>query len=478
MGAFGPGPPHCMDRESESTSSPAGGDPPFPGPLPAPSGGRPDSEGQKPTSPPPKGSVTDVFDQILKRSSTLYRGNPDVLREAYVPPRLPHREEQIRRVAEVIAPALKGDTPSNLLIYGKIGTGKTAVVTQVRQDIARRGNLPKKIRFLAVNCATVDTHYALLQTLGNSLVDREEDRIPTGWSLDRVYSVFCSHCDRQGGTILLVLDEIDKLVKNSGNEVLYSLSQINTELKEARVGIIGISNDLKFTDNLDARVRSRLNEEKILFPPYDALQLRDILEDRAREVFAPNALEPGVLERCAAYAAQENGDARRALALLRVASQIAERSGVSQIRDEHVVQAKSSLERDIITECVRTLAPHYKLLLWAIVVTCERRRGSLPTGEVYENYTGVCHRLSVPPLHQRSISNHLADLEELGLIRAKVISKGRGGRTRQIDIAVPASETLNALEEDELLKGLSRRRGAGQTNLFRFETGTAGSPPS
>jgi cell division control protein 6 len=454
-----------LDQEGERVPSGPSG-------LGSPSGG-PGRSGAVRESPPEAASpVKEVFDDILRQSSALYKGSPDVLREAYVPPRLPHREEEIRKVAQVLAPALRGETPSNLLIYGKIGTGKTAVVTQVRKDMARRTGLERPIRFVLANCANVDTHYALLQTLANSLVEKDEERIPTGWSLDRVYSAFCNICDRVGGTILLVLDEIDKLVKNSGDGVLYSLAQINTELKGARVGIIGISNDLHFTELLDARVRSRLNEEKILFPPYDADQLRDILEDRAREVFQPGVLQPGVLERCAAYAAQENGDARRALALLRVAAQIAERKGNKQIRDDDVIEAKSRLERDIITDCVKTLSPHYKILLWAIVASSERRgaRG-LETGAVYEAYRHVCQKAGASPLHFRSISNHLADLEDLGLIRARVISKGRGGRTREIEIAVPPQETLRALEEDSLLQPLSRSRGTGQTSLFRFGGG-------
>lgn len=413
--------------------------------------------------------IGDVFDQMLSRSSTIYRGNPDVLREAHVPARLPHREDELRRIAHVLAPALRGQGPANLLIYGKIGSGKTAVVTQVRQEISRRTNLPSRISFVTVNCATVDTPYALLQTLGNALIENDEERIPTGWSLDRVYQALCAACDARGGTIFVVLDEIDKFVQKSRDDVLYALAQINTELKGARVGLIGISNDLKFTENLDARIRSRLNEEKILFSPYDALQLKDILRDRAQEVFAPEALEPGVIERCAAYAAQESGDARRALALLRLSAQLAERAGLSVVREEHVIKAKGRLETDIIVECVRNLPLHAKILLWTVVACCERRRTSLPSGEVYENYASLCKRLNVTPLQNRSISNHVGELETLGLIHAAVISRGRAGRTREISVAVPPQETLHALEEDEALKPLSRQRSLSQTSLFRFD---------
>ncbi|MCI4361495.1 MAG: AAA family ATPase, partial [Thermoplasmata archaeon] len=307
-------------------------------------------------------TATEVFDAILRNSSDLYRGHREILRESYIPPRLPHREHQIRQVAEVLGPALRGDVPSNLLIYGKIGTGKTAVVAQVRQDLLRRSDASGEIAFITVNCGNLDTAYGLLQTIGNTFATAESERIPTGWSMDRVQTAMRQLMDARGGIQILVLDEIDRLVARSGDGVLYTLSQINTELQSARLVIVGISNDLKFTNNLDARVRSRLNEEKILFPPYDATQLQDILRERAKEAFRDGVVDAGVIERCSAYAALENGDARRALALLRLAAELAERDRAKRITSDHVVKAKSRLERDILVECCRTLPPHCKVL--------------------------------------------------------------------------------------------------------------------
>src|SRR4029077_17006854 len=209
-----------------------------------------------------------------------------------------------------------------------------------------------------INCGNVDTPYSLLQTIGNTFAAQSTEQIPTGWSLDRVPSTMRALMDDHPATVILILDEIDRLVAKSGSDVLYTLSQLNTELKRARLVLVGISNDLKFTNQLDARVRSRLNEEKILFPPYDAQQLQDILKDRALEVYREGVLDAGVIERCAAYAALENGDARRALALLRLAGEMAERDRAKRITGDHVVKAKSRLEQDIILECCKTLPSH------------------------------------------------------------------------------------------------------------------------
>jgi len=436
-----------------------------------------DRRSSVPPTPPPAGapaasppsSAAEFLDEILLSKSDLFRGSREVLRDSHVPSRLPHREEQIRQVAEVLAPALRGDLPSNLLIYGKIGTGKTAVVAAVRQDMQRRTEAEKSVSFVTVNCGNIDTAYSLLQTIGNSYARSEAERIPTGWSLDRVQAGMRRLMDTSGGTILLVLDEIDRLVARSGDSVLYTLSQLNTELESSRLVIVGISNDLKFTNHLDARVRSRLNEEKILFPPYDALQLQDILRERSREAFKDGVIDPGVVERCAAYAALENGDARRALALLRLAAEMAERDKAKRITPDHVVKAKNRLEQDIIVDCCRTLPPHCKVLLYAILQSYERRRNGVLTGEVYDSYRRLAERLGLQPLHARSISNYVSELETLGLIRATIVSRGRGGRTREIIVDVPISETLPALEEDPLLAPVGRPRTRGQMLLTNFD---------
>jgi archaeal cell division control protein 6 len=432
----------------------------------------PPHPGAPPGSPP--STASEVFDAVLRHASELYKGNREVLRESYIPSRLPHREHQIRQVAEVLAPALRGDIPSNLLIYGKIGTGKTAVVAQVRQDLQRRSDTAGHLTFITVNCGNLDTPYSLLQTIGNSIAPTEAERIPTGWSLDRVQAAMRGLMDARGGTVILTLDEIDRLVARSGDGVLYTLSQLNTELAAARLVIVGISNDLKFTNNLDARVRSRLNEEKILFPPYDAPMLQDILRERAKEAFRDGVVDAGVIERCAAYAALENGDARRALALLRLAAEMAERDRAKRITSDHVVKAKSRLEQDIILECVRTLPPHCKVLLFAILQAYERRRGGVLTGEVYDSYTRISQRLGLQPLHARSISNYLSELENLGLIRATIVSRGRGGRTREIVVDVPLSETMPALADDPLLAPIARPKSANQTLLTNFDNPNRG----
>lgn len=407
-----------------------------------------------------------VFKQYLT-GKQIFRNNREILRPSYIPGDLPHRQGQINQLAQITVTALKGERPSNVLVFGKTGTGKTAVVKYLGNEIKKADSELNKVIFLYMNCEVVDTQYGVLQNIGNQFIQDFEDRIPfTGWSTERVYNILREKVDDQNRVIIIVLDEIDKLVYKSGDDVLYHLSKINDDLKNSRVSVIGISNDLKFTEFLDPRVKSRLGEEKLVFPPYNAEQLQDILHQRAALAFDEGILEGAVIPLCAALAAQEHGDARRALDLLRIAAEIAERSNDDHITEAHVYKAKNKIELDCVTEAVKTLPTQSKLVLLGILVNEEKNNGRLTTGDVYETYRDLCKVVGVACLTQRRVTDLISELDMLGIIHARVKSFGRGGRTKEIEAAVPLAETRCTLEEDEILQALKNYRPKTQTTLM------------
>jgi cell division control protein 6 len=244
-------------------------------------------------------------------------------------------------------------------------------------------------------------------------------------------------------------------VKKSGDDILYNLSRINGDLKKAKVSIIGISNDLTFTDYLDPRVKSSLGEEEIIFPPYNADQLRDILEQRSKMAFKDNTLEQAVIPLCAAFAAQEHGDARKALDLLRVSAELAERLRGTVVREEHVRKAREKIEIDRITEVVRTLPTQSKLVLYSIVLLDRGTPGKeLNTGDVYNVYRRLCRMIDADVLTQRRVTDLISELDMLGIVNATVVSKGRYGRTKEISLSVPPESTSKVLMDDYRLKAL------------------------
>ena len=387
-----------------------------------------------------------------------------------MPEILPHREREINNLATIMVPALRNETPSNVFIYGKTGTGKTAVTKFVGKELLKKGQeTGKKVNFIYINCEVVDTQYRLLQNIANHFIEEWSERIPfTGWPTDEVFAKLKSMIEKQGGVIVVILDEVDKL---KGDEALYNLSRINTDLKNSKVSIIGLSNDLKFTEFLDPRVKSSLGEENMIFPPYDASELQDILNQRIEIALKPDSIEDDVVPLCSALAAQEHGDARRALDLLRMSAELAERSNALKITKKYVKLAQNKIEIDRIIEVVRTLPTQSKLILLAVLLQEKHNRktgttGAITTGEVYEIYKDIGKKTRTDILTQRRIADLISELDMLGIITARVISKGRYGRTRDIRISSSTEDIMNILKEDDFFNELTNYRIRAQTRLI------------
>jgi len=207
-------------------------------------------------------------------------------------------------------------------------------------------------------------------------------------------------------------------------------------------------------DNLDPRVRSSLGEEELVFPPYNALQLQDILKDRAEKAFKEGVLEDGVIAKCAAFAAREHGDARRALDLLRVAGELAEREISKKVRLEHIDSANQKIEKDKMLDVIESEPMQFQLVLYSIFMLEERNKDDegIFTGDVFNEYQELCRKTKNEVLTQRRISDIIADFDMLGIINARVISKGRQGRTREIKLMVP--EGIRKKAEEFLTDGL------------------------
>ncbi len=406
-------------------------------------------------------TIKGIFEDMLTIVNIFE--NRDVLRSTYTPDYLPHRSDQVKSLATVLVSALRGETPSNVLIYGKTGTGKTAVAKHVGQELERTGEIygiPSVVIY--INCEVVDTQYRLLASLARHF-DKE---IPmTGWPTDQVYSEFKSALDSDRRIAIIILDEVDKLI-DKGDDVLYNLTRINSDLRKAKVSLIGITNDLKFTEFLDPRVKSSLGEEEIIFPPYDANQLRDILQERAKMAFKTGVLEETVIPLCAAYAAQEHGDARRALDLLRVSGELAERAKTSRVLETHVRQAQDKIETDRIVEVVKTLPTQSKLVLLSAVLLNNGGDGNITTGEAYNIYKQMCRIIGIEILTQRRVTDLISELDMLGILNATVVSKGRYGRTKEIALSVPTESTSKVLFDDYRLKQLEGFKPLNQTKLY------------
>jgi cell division control protein 6 len=377
--------------------------------------------------------LNDVFENFVK-GVKLFKDR-EVLRHDYLPEKLPHRENQIRLLGEAVSPVLRDARCSNIFIYGNTGTGKTAVTKYVLSHLEIKAkDYGAPVRFCYVNCRMTGTEYRVFANLSQSvgLI------IPfTGLSVGEVFDRFRTGLDSSRTLFIVVLDEIDALIKDRGDGLLYELTRINETLHKSKVSIIGISNDLRLKEFLDPRVFSSLSEEEIVFRPYDASELRNILLERSQMSFREGSLSEAALSICSALAAAEHGDARRALDLLRVAGEIAERQGAKTITEEHVRDAEQHIEHNRVVEAVKNLTLHSKLVLLSVY---HLSKSSASTGEIYDVYAELCGELGAGLLTQRRLGTLINELDAMGLLNAKVVSMGRYGRTKKIRLEM--SRTL------------------------------------
>lgn len=416
--------------------------------------------------------VDPVEEEVRKESSSIFTDymsnrhclvkNSKILQTTYIPDNLPHRKDKIDAIVEIVAPALNGDKPSNILVIGKTGTGKTAVMTYIGKELKKADPEQVHVCFIYVNCEVNDTAYGILYSISNQIV-KDDNKIPfTGWSLDKILNALGEIIDKENKIFVVVLDEIDRSIQKNGDDIFYYLTTINEVLQNSRVSIIGITNNAKFTELLSPKIKSRLGEEKIVFPPYNVEQLQDILYNRAAVAFDEGVLDDDVIPYCAALSAQEMGDARRALELLRISAEIAERNGDSKITSAHVRFARSKIEVDAIVEVIKTLTIQSKILLMGIIRNTEDGMTTMTTGDTYASYKYVCESIGQSVLSQRRITGLIQELDMLGIIHARIKSYGRTGRTKEIELCIP-KDLVNMLKNDDLF---TEYRSTKQTRLI------------
>ena len=394
--------------------------------------------------------MSDPIDDLLDaaESGKSIIKNRDILHFTYIPNIILHRKSEQEQVTQSLLPILKQSRPSNLLVYGKPGTGKTLVVKKVLSKIQERvekSNFP--IKLIYSNSKNETTLYGLLVSLGRQL-DLKQDELPsTGLAISEVFKRLLNKIDEGKLNAIFVIDEIDylaQLVAKTGKDILYQLTRANEQLQHGSLTMVGISNDLTFKEKLDPRVISSLGEEEIVFTNYNVEQIKKILEDRINESFIENSVEEPALNLCAALAGGEHGDARRAIDLLRVSGELAERQQSDKVTIEHVREASLKIEENKEEASLKSYPLHEKLVIVAIM----KANGS-STGEIYSSYKNLCKALGKDELTQRRITQMLSEIELSGIISGRLVHQGIHGRTKKYKLTI-SSEMIKKSFKDDL----------------------------
>ena len=404
-------------------------------------------------------TTLDPVELLLNKADqgNLIIKNPNVLRHDYIPDRILHRDKQQELVTQALLPLYKKSIPPNLLVYGKPGTGKTLVIKKVLTQIQNRVDKNShRIKIATTNAKDQSNLYNVLVDLGRQLGLKSKkttnDKLwlpSTGLSISEVFNRILYIIEKNKINTVFLIDEIDhlaKLIDKTGKDILYSITRANLKLKNGSLSLIGISNDVRFKEELDPRVISTLSEEELVFPAYVTNEIKEILEDRIPLAFEENSVSGGALNLCASIACREHGDARRAIKLLDVAARTAELNQDVSITDEHVRLAAQKIEIDKESQQLNAFSLHEKLLVITIM-----KSPNISTGDIYSAYKSLCKIIHQNTLTQRRTTQMLNGIELSGLISGKMIHQGIHGNTKKFNLTVSSDLVKNTLESNETL---------------------------
>lgn len=367
----------------------------------------------------------------------------------FVPDRLLHRDRQIQRIHSLFRPLLEAGTPSTAFLHGPVGTGKTHLSRRFATDFARESaEGGRAVEHVIVNCRQRMGDDAVLLAVLKKFDERFPDR---GFSMPEKLATLRGQLERRRANLIVILDEVDALLKKSGPQLVYNFTRWAEEGGRTTVSLILISQNSDALEKLDAASRSTFRRGNAIdFPRYVREELRDIARLRADLAFHPGAVSEEVLDHVADLAA-DDGDARPVIELLLYAGLQAEDEGAEEVTPEHVRIARGEVHATDVEERLRGLDLTRKLVLLAIARKAKKKL-SVTTGEAEDAYTLVCEEFGEKKRGHTQFWKYIRELDALGLITAKLSGEGVVGKTTIISLPEIPAKTLVQQIESSLRK--------------------------
>jgi archaeal cell division control protein 6 len=345
------------------------------------------------------------------------------------------RDNEIKELSSHFAGILRNDHPCHLAIWGKTGTGKTLTLTfflNLLSEMCRSENIP--IRHEHLDLSTPRPSFRALNDLACLL--NASKRYQKGISLEEMMLRIESKLADYHGYLILFIDEVDNIRRDKDTFMTFLIRRLPQKIP-AKLILVFVSNRLDWPDHLDPRVKSFLKLNELIFKPYNAIDLQRILSIRVEKALQPENIEAGVIEKIAAMASREHGDARKAVAMLAKSAYLAEKAG-TKIVIAMVDKAATELDQDRYLILLRSAPVQLQAAMAAVIEAAHQsNRTPIGTGETYDTYKTFCHLAGLRPLSGRTFGDLIAELDIYSLIRSRVISKGRYGRTREIILDLP-----------------------------------------
>jgi len=376
----------------------------------------------------------------------------------YVPSRLPHRSAQLSLLNQFFRSLVEtpGKTAQRVLITGKIGTGKTVLSQHFGMQMIREAREKGvNLHCIHVNCR--ECRGSLFMIL-HQVISKFHPNFPRrGYSATEILQMLIQVLDAGNTFVILVLDEIDALIRNEGSDPLYNLSRIQEGRLNApqRLSLICILREIEHLDSLDPSTKSTLQRNIISLEEYSRNQLRDILNDRVEMAFRQSAVSSSVLDFIAELASSEGGDARYAIELLWRAGKYSDALQLPMVSPENVRTAAASVYPVVRKDEVFSLGLHEKLFLLGIARYFKQTGSAYASmGDAEEAYAIVCEEYGKKGLRHTQLWKYVKDLAATGIIETKLSGIGQRGQTTIISLPKVPAEDL----ERELVKFLSAIR--------------------
>ena len=388
---------------------------------------------------------------IFESESPIFK-NRTVFNIKYIPEKIYHRDEQIKEVAHRLQWILQGSKPKDFIIYGFGGTGKTLTTLYVIEEL--RKLTPDFVSFY-ISLKEAHTEVQALNMITKKLIKKMCITCSSSDLFSKIFSYIETLPQKH---VFFILDEIDK-VKTGYDGLLYCFlrpHEVSETTKE--ITLIACSNDMNFPRELDMGTRSSWScMDKLMFPRYDAVQLKDILKQRAQDGLKEGVCSDEILSLCAAFGAQEHGDARKTIELLEKAAEIAMDEKQPKITEHHINKARDTIEYEAVYKGLKILPTQCKAVALACIKDYKKKKNGNDSNStlktVFTEYQKICASRCITALTRRRVADLLNDLEYLGMISGMVTyNTPTRGKNKVVEIIISPEKAEKIITDDEMFE--------------------------
>jgi len=369
-------------------------------------------------------------DDMLGWDETVFR-NEHVFEIDYLPETFKHRDTQMDSLKYALRPAVRGSRPLNVVARGPPGTGKTTGIQILFDELTAQTD----VQTVRVNCQVDSTRYAVFSRLFASIFEYEPPS--SGISFKKLFSQITDELVDEDQVMVVALDDVNYLFyEDEASDTLYSLLRAHEAHSGAKIGVICVSSDLDLDliEALDTRVQSVFRPEEVYFNQYGEAEIVDILQERVDRGFNEGVVGPTVLDRVAEFTAEQGGDLRVGIDLLRRAGMNAERRASREVEPEDVEEAYEQSKFVHLSRRLRELTDSEAALV-AVIAEHDGERA----GDIYEAFHVETD------LGYTRYSEIINKLDQLGVVDASYTDVDGRGRSRELSLQYDAEAVLERL---------------------------------